>query len=73
MTALEDQSCPDCHQKRELAYDPETDGWWEHHEVVCHACAALERARKESKDPELGTKGYVAIDPEWDASGARAQ
>lgn len=65
LTALEDQSCPGCNQKRSLAHDPETDGWWEHHEVVCNACAELERARKESKDPEPGAKGYVALDPEW--------
>lgn len=73
LTELEDQRCGGCGQKRELAWDPDTNGWWDHHEVTCEACAELERAKAEAKDPEPGAKGYVVFNngrSEGGASGA---
>lgn len=57
--------CADCHQSRALAWNEDTDGWWQHREVVCNACAELDRARAETKDPEPGARPYVVLDPEY--------
>lgn len=69
LTELEDQKCSGCGHPRELAWNPETNGWWDHHEVVCEACAELERVKAETKNPEPGAMPYLTLDPEWSKGG----
>lgn len=40
----------------DLATDPDMDGWFEAQGFIDHAAAALERARKEDKNPEPGQR-----------------
>jgi len=49
--------CPGCGQYTDEAHDPENDGGYDVEEVVCYACAAQERWRrdKEKSRPEPGT------------------
>jgi hypothetical protein len=56
-----------CGQRRDVAWDGDTNGWWTAHEVVCEAGAALEAARKEKKEPEPGSMLYVALSDEYEA------
>lgn len=67
LTIVEDGLCPGgCGQKRDLAWNGDTDGWWESHEVVCAACAELERAQKEAKEPEPGVLRYVSLGEDYE-------
>lgn len=67
LTELEDRVCRDCGQKRELAWNPDTNGWWDVHDVVCEACAALDEERDVKKKPEHGAKPIVTLDESYRA------
>lgn len=32
--------CPGCGHPKKLAWHAEAEGWWNHHDVVCHSCTA---------------------------------
>lgn len=70
LTEYEDSFCSGCGQKKSVAWDEDTNGWWEVHDVVCEACAALEVARKETKDPEPGAMQYPVLEDDYKPSGA---
>lgn len=56
--------CPDCHQPGWIAFDPDTNGWYEvDATTVCEACAARERWAEDHKDTEPGQKISVILDP----------
>lgn len=70
LTEHEDAVCSGCGQKKDAAWDEDTNGWWEAHTVVCEACAALEVARKETKDRDPGSLDYVTLSADFKPSGA---
>lgn len=56
--------CPDCKQPGWLAFDFDTNGWYEvKADCVCQACAAREQWAEEHKDMEPGQKISVMLDP----------
>lgn len=61
LTELEDRLCSGCGQRRDLAWNPDTEGWWDIHEAVCEACAAIDREQKKTKDPTPGFKPIVTL------------
>lgn len=64
--------CAECSQPRELAWDPEMDGWFEVDDsTVCMACAERERWVKEVKEPQPGQKITVRFDAEGYAEANR--
>lgn len=59
--------CPDCRYPRELAYDPDLNGWFEVDDsVVCQACLAREQYVESMNKPEPGQKIAVVLDPAWE-------
>lgn len=68
----QDSLCKDCGQDRERSMHPDMSGHYEVRELICEACAELERHRKAQKEPDRSRKEYV-IDrrpadlplPEW--------
>ena len=76
LTLYEDGLCGECGQPRHLAHNPDADGWYASHVVVCAACQATQSAAKNQKEHVPGLKRYaVSILPEgrqlagWDGRG----
>ena len=75
LDALEALRCQcGCGQWRDVAHDPDTDGWWEvDTDTVCYAGAALAEWRA-NKGPEQMDKGalvFVRLDPEYETRRRR--
>lgn len=58
LTAYEESLCSGCGQPKDVAYNPDADGWFEAHEVTCAGCKAQHEHGK-GKDPSPGGKLYV--------------
>jgi hypothetical protein len=54
----EDRACPGCGQPTTEAWDPRSEGEWEHAQHECMACQELDRGRKAAKDK---TAVYVTV------------
>ena len=68
LTIYERSLCPDCGRHSSIAFDPDTNGWFEVDDsTVCEACAARERWQDDNKDMEPGQKVRVVLDPEYRA------
>lgn len=59
LTAHEDSLCPGCGQPKDVAYNPDSDGWYEAAEVVCAGCKAQHDHGKGQKEPTPGGKVFV--------------
>lgn len=59
LTAYEDSLCSGCGQPKDVAFNPDAEGWLEAREVVCAGCAARHRHGQARKDPVAGAKVYV--------------
>lgn len=70
LTEHESRLCPcGCGFPRDVAWDPDADGWFEGRAHVCYAKAAAERWRQDhAKDADLGT--LLAVVDAREPSGA---
>lgn len=54
----EDMRCPGCGQPKHEAWNPDSEGWYEHREATCQGCRALELDADHRKQ-EPGKKRWV--------------
>lgn len=73
LTEYEDRFCSGCGQRRDEAWDPVTSGHYEAHEQVCNACAAVDDAHKEHKEPVPGLKVFASLRGDFDIDSKRAE
>lgn len=59
LLAYEDSLCSGCGQPKDVAYNPDSIGWFEAHEVTCAGCAADQEHRNRDKQSSPGAKTYV--------------
>lgn len=58
-TYAEDMICPGCGQPKEEAWNPDSEGWYEHREATCQGCAALQRAADGEREHRPERKRWV--------------
>lgn len=60
LLSYEDSLCGGCGQPKDIAYNPDADGWFEAETVTCAGCAAQQQhGRKQGKEAPAGQKVYV--------------
>lgn len=61
LLSYEDSLCPGCGQRKDVAFNPDSDGWFEAREVVCAGCAAKQNHEHgdQNRKPTPGAKVYV--------------
>lgn len=55
----EQARCVGCGQPKSEAWNPDSEGWYEHREAYCHGCAALERASDGDRKAHPERKRWV--------------
>ena len=61
LTLHEQSICPGCGHYKDESYNPDSEGYYEVHDLVCNACGAIDLHRRDAsrKDDAPGTKPVV--------------
>lgn len=55
----EDMRCPGCGMPKHEAWNPDSEGWYEHREATCNGCSALQRASDGERAPKPDRKQWA--------------